>query len=214
MEKDHILSVILIILSIIVFVLLCIYSSKYNDEYQFQSFMLTFERKLNELSYINNKDKIRYAFKSVFHRYTDSTGLNSFLQSLKILFIDFAIFTGLVFMSILQLECPCKGENLLKSILSIISVIITFGITIVYIVYAFQAKYKIELNDEEIYIFDAVFNEEVRRNINLAYDRRVYMITCVLLADFIMICQIILIFVNYKCFKSKKSIEIYKSTLN
>ena len=170
--------------------------------------MLTFESKLDKLSDVYNKEKILYAFESVFHHYTDSTGLTSFVEIIKVFFIDLSIFTGISFLFVLQIENVCKGDDFLKFILSIISVIISFWITIVYVVYAFNAKYKIELNDNKIYIFNAYFNEEIRRNINLAYNRRVYMITCVFLADFIMICQIILIIIKYIFFKRNKNIVI------
>ena len=119
MEKDRIISIILIILSIFVFALLIIFSTKYTDEYSYKEFMLTFESKLDKLSDLFNKEKILYAFESVFHHYTDSTGLTSFVEIIKVFFIDLSIFIGVSFLFVLQIENVCKGEDFLKFILSI-----------------------------------------------------------------------------------------------
>ena len=34
------------------------------------------------------------------------------------------------------------------------------------------------LSDEKIYIFDDEFNEEIRKNLKFAYERRIYLLVC------------------------------------
>ena len=60
--------------------------------------------------------------------------------------------------------------------------IIAFSFAIIYDVYAFEVKYKLRLSDDETYIFNDKFNEEVKENVVYMYNRKIYLIVCVFLA--------------------------------
>ena len=206
MEKYEILNLIIKIICIFEIILLVIYHFLYMSEFDFKDFMEKLYEKLKEFS--NYDDQYYQAFEDLFNRYYDSTGLFFMVNFLKSLAIFVAISLLLFFMFLLQIKCFCKQNDYLRYILSIISLILCFGVAFSYLIIAFNLKYTIKLKEDEIYIFDNDFNNEIKENIDYMYNRRIYMIVSVFFAQFFMICQIVLIIVVEKCTKTKKDFEI------
>ena len=154
------------------------------------------------------KDRIRSAFEAVFHHYSDSTGIGG----LGLAFISFAIntviFALIIVMLILQCHCVCKKDILIKTIWSIIMLVLAFAIAIIYDVSGLNVKYTIDLRDDEIYIFSDEFNQEIRENLDYVYNRRKDMITCAFLAQSVMIIQIVLIILKCQFTDETKDAQI------
>ena len=176
------------------------------SEFDFKVFMEKLHEKLNGFS--NYDYKYYEAFEDLFNRYYDSTGLFFMAIFLKSLAIFVSISILLFFMFLLQIKCFCKQNDYLRYILSIISLVLSVGVAFAYLIIAFNLKYRIKLKEDEIYIFDNDFNNEIKENIDYMYNRRIYMIVCVLFAQFFMVCQIILIIVVEKFMKKKRITEI------
>ena len=206
MEKYEILNLIIKIICIFEIILLVIYHFLYMSEFDFKDFMEKLYEKLKGFS--NYDDQYYQAFEDLFNRYYDSTGLFFMVNFLKSLAIFVAISLLLFFMFLLQIKCFCKQNDYLRYILSIISLILCFGVAFSYLIIAFNLKYTIKLKEDEIYIFDNDFNNEIKENIDYMYNRRIYMIVCVFFAQLFMICHIVLIIVVEKCTKTKKDFEI------
>ena len=199
MEKDRILGIIIMVLSPFEFIPLIIFFFNYITEYGYSGFMKDFNENLGKLDFdYKEKDRIRSAFEALFHRYTDSTGISGLGLALKSFAINTAIFALIIVMLILQCHCVCKKDIFMKTIWSIIMLVIAFAIAIIYDVYGFDAKYTIDLSDDEIYIFDDEFNQEIRKNLDYVYSRRKNMITCAFLVQSVMIIQIVLIILKCK----------------
>ena len=206
MKKHEILNLIIKILCIFEIIPLVIYHFLYMSEFNFKDFMEKLYDKLNGFS--NYNSEYYEAFEDLFNRYYDSTGLIFMALFFKSLAIFIAISLLLFLMYLLQIKCFCKQNDYLRYILSIIFLVLSFGVAFAYVVIAFNLKYKIKLKEEEIYIFDNDFNNEIKENIDYMYNRRIYMIVCVFLAQFFMICQITLIIVVEKFIKKNNSLEI------
>ena len=79
------------------------------------------------------------------------------------------------------------------------------GISIVFVLDSFNAKYKIELDEEKdnIYRFDNEFNKEIKDNLNYMYNRKIYMFVTIFFAQICIISLIILIITKYQKNKNK-----------
>ena len=117
-------------------------------------------------------------FTDLFNDYHYMSGLGyAFLMFLAILclFIDFVsmLSFAIVYLCHLCRRTCCKC----KKCCSYTSLIFCIIFSIPYIIYAANARSKIDLPDEEIFCFDSDFNEKTRKNINFMKLRRIILIT-------------------------------------
>ena len=203
MEKETILILIIILLCIPELIVLLIFQVKYLAEFTYHDFM----EKLSDKLGVRNEEENAYfsAFEDLFNRYSDSSGLDAFVGILKTLIVFIIIFVLLLLVVLFQVNCCCKQKDFLRFILSIIFLVICFGLCFVYVAYAFEAKYEIKLSDDKIYIFDNDFNKEIKDNLDLMKERRTYLITCSFLAVFFFLCQIVLVILKEKFFKKENN---------
>ena len=209
MEKDKILGLIIIILSPFEFIPLIIYFWSYGAEYSYRQFMEDFNDEIYKLKLESKEeDRIINAFERLFHKYGDSSGISGLGQYLTSFAINTVIF-GLI-IPVLILQCPniCKNGILAKTIASIILLVIAFLFAILYDSFAFDAKYKLDLNDDEIYIYPDKFNKEVKENLDSRYNRRKNMIICAFLAQSVMIIQAILVILKYRFTDKKQNVQM------
>ena len=75
---------------------------------------------------------------------------------------------------------------------------------IINLVDSIKLKYKLDLLDEEIYIFDDEFNNEIKEKFTILYETKIYMIICSFIWLLGMIAQFVLIILNLKIVYSKK----------
>ena len=209
MEKVRKLRIIIIVLSSLEFIPLIIYYWLYVGEYSFEDFMEDFNRELAKVdSEKINTNRIRSAFEGLFHYYRDSTGTSILMHSFKSFAINTVIFGLIIAMLILQCPNNCKNSIFGKTIASIILLIIAFSFAIIYDVYAFEVKCKLRLSDDETYIFNDKFNEEVKENVDYMYNRKIYLIVCVFLAQSAMIAQAVLIILKYRFTDKKQNVQM------
>ena len=69
---------------------------------------------------------------------------------------------------------------------------------IIYLYFAFSAKYKVDIPENEIYVYDEEFNKELKKNLDFMYERKIYLIVCVFVAIAGIITQFILILIYRK----------------
>ena len=204
MEKNKIFNIIIIIISVVVIISLIIFIVEFMSEFNFESFM----RKLSDKLYTLGEFDYEYfnAFEHLFNRYYDSTYLSVLLNVLISISVIVPIFILLLTTLLLQNDCCCKQKEFLRFILSIIFLVFSLGASSVFTYYSFKAKYKIELNEDEIYRFDSEFNEEIKDNLNFMYNRKIYMFIFNFLSQICLILLTILIIVKYQI-NRKNNIE-------
>ena len=208
MEKDRILGIIIMVLSPFEFIPLIVYFFSYIQEYSFRTIMDDLDTELKESTFDEEKkNRIRSAFEAVFHKYTDST-----LGGLALAFGSFAIntiiFALIIVMLILQCHCCCQDKVFIKTIWSIIMLVIACAIAIKYDVSAFDVKYTLDLSDDEIYVFSDKFNQEIRENLDYQYSRRKDMLTCAFMAQTVMIIQIVLSVLKCRFSNETKDVQM------
>ena len=209
MEKVRILGIIIMALSALEFIPLIIYYYNYGEEYGFHDFMGKFKQEIYKLKLDSEKEeRIIDAFEILFHYYNDNSGVSMLLHHAKSIAINIVIFGLIIAMLILQCPNNCKNSILGKTIASIILLVIAFSFAIIYDVYAFEVKYKLRLSDDETYIFNDKFNEEVKENVDYMYNRKIYLIVCVFLAQSAMIAQAVLIILKYRFTDKKQNVQM------
>ena len=183
MEREKLFNILIIILCIFELIALIIFGLKYLSDFNFKEFMEKLNQKLNELGEYD-QDYLE-AFEYLFHRYYDSTGLFAFANFLKSASIFVITIILLIIMILFQINYICKQKEFFRFILSIAFLLICFCLEFIYIYFAFKAKCKIKLTEDEIYIFDDEFNKEIKNNLDFMYERRIYMIVCPFLLNFV-----------------------------
>ena len=187
-------NIILIIILIPEFIALIIFHIKYIKQFSFQDFMSTLKEKVY-LKSQEDSEEIISSFESIFGRYYDNAGLGfaiHILISLFILIIAIIELTSLTICQLINKFICCK------KCCSIFLPIHCFLDMIIYLVFAFSAKYKINLENDKIYSFDDDFNKEIKENLDLMYNRKIYLIACVLVAIIGIIGQFFIIILNIK----------------
>ena len=209
MEKDRILGIIIMVLSPFEFIPLIVYFFSYIQEYSFRTIMDNLDTELKESTFDEEKkDRIRSAFEAVFHKYSDSTAVGSFGLAFGSFAINTIIFALIIVMLILQCHCCCQDKVFIKTIWSIIMLVIACLIAIKYDVSAFDVKYTLDLSDDEIYVFSDKFNQEIRENLDYQYSRRKEMLTCAFMAQTVMIIQIVLSILKCRFSNETKDVQM------
>ena len=194
--------IILIICSLVIVTSIIIFHIKFTAKYSFDYFMHTLKNKIYEKEQQNEErnetDYFSYEnlekMEEVFGRYSDTSGLTVALYTLMSLFILIITIIEIVFLLIFQLpKCLCCCKNCC----SFFSPIHSLFNMIIYLILAFGEKYKVNIEDEEIYIFDEEFNKEIRKNIDFMKNRKIYLIVFGLLAFIGILVQLVMVILNY-----------------
>ena len=194
--------IILIICSLVIVTSIIIFHIKFTAKYSFDYFMHTLKNKIYEKEQQNEErnetDNFSYDYldkiEEVFGRYSDTSGLTVAFYSLMSLFILIITIIEIIFLLIfLRPKCLCCCKNCF----SLFSPIHSLLNMIIYLILAFREKYKVNLEEEEIYIFDEEFNKEIRKNIDFMKKRKIYLIVCALLAFIGVLAQLVMVILNY-----------------
>ncbi len=89
-----------------------------------------------------------------------------------------------------------KGCCRCKKCFSMFTIIFSMIISIPYIYYAYEAKYKIDLSDDVIYSFDEDFNKRTKKNIRFMKIRRIILIAGVCLLYVFYIAHLLMLCLN------------------
>ena len=203
MEKYKLFVLIISLICIPELICLILFHVKYISDFTFESFMNKLQKKLDELGEYD----INYypTFENLFNKYYDTTGLNLMIKFLQSFVVFITIFALLLLTFLLQISCCCKQRDFLRFILSIISLIICFGVSFTYVSFAFKEKYKIEMSEDKIYIFDKDFNQEIKDNLDFMFNRRIYLIVCPFFLQVCLIAQLLFIVIKYKLIKKNNN---------
>ena len=144
-----------------------------------------------------NGNDITEKFEDVFNQYLDLAGLGFLVLSFLSFLIVFFVFIFLLSFMITYLChfrrkvcCPCK------KCYSMFTIIFSIVVSILYIYYAVDARYKIDLSDDIIYGFDDDFNKRTRKNLRFMKIRRIIMIAGVTILYAVYIAHLLLLILN------------------
>ena len=196
------------IILLLLFIILCIviaaiilYLYKFHLAYEFGSFMSQLEYKLR-LKYGDNHYLHFYEeYQSVFGKYRDLYGLENIF-----LYFFTAIEIAILILSILLQTCKtcCK---ICRGVFSLLLLFICIVYRIMFLIDSFRIKNEVNFTDDEIYIFDSSFNNEIKEKLQIMYDRKIYMIIFGFVAIIGEISQFALIIVDLVKFKKNLNVE-------
>jgi len=116
-------------------------------------------------------------------------------------YIAFACFVVVaVFLQICR-DCLkiCRG------VFSLILLLLYFGSMVKYLVESIMTKYKVNLSDSQIYMYDSEFNKEIREKLDMMFERKIYMLAFSIFLTLSAIIQITLIIIDIILFKKKEN---------
>ena len=196
------------IILLLLFIILCIviaaiilYLYKFHLAYEFGSFMSQLEYKLR-LKYGDNHYLHFYEeYQSVFGKYRDLYGLENIF-----LYFFTAIEIAILILSILLQTCKtcCK---ICRGVFSLLLLFICIVYRMMFLIGSFRIKNEVNFTDDEIYIFDSSFNNEIKEKLQIMYDRKIYMIIFCFVAIIGKISQFALIIVDLVKFKKNLNVE-------
>lgn len=192
----RIILLILIILFCIEAAGLIIFEIKYLLIYQYYDFMKSLNDRLLLIYGGENEDYLRIygEYESVLGKYVgyNLRGLGGAIQ-LFFYLIQFAI---LLISNLLQLCNKCC--KICRGVFSLLFHLIVFAYNFIVLSDSFSIKNEINLTDDEIYLFDEQFNNEIKKTLKVFYERKIYMITCLFFVCGAIIAQFVLIIIDLK----------------
>ena len=146
------------------------------------------------------------AFEKLFNRYYDNAIIGFAIYILTSFFVMFLTIISMLILTIWQFCNNCiKCKKNCTIILPIYSLVnMTF-----YFIFAFDGEYKIDLSEEYLNIYTDDLNEEIRKNLDYMYNRRKYLIACVLVAIIGIIVQVIITNIGNKNKDDKIHEQLY-----
>ncbi len=198
----RIILLLLIIILVIDLVAIILYNIKYLLIISFGDFMGKLRPKLY---YVYGKKYLPIIdeYESVLGKYSSEYdhGIVSFFVYL-LTAIEIAILIPSILLQICK-NC-CK---FFRGVLSLLLLFICIVYRVLVLIQSFKIKNKLNMTDEEIYIFDSSFNNEIKENLQIMYDRKTYLIVCCFFAIVGMSSQFALIIVDLVKFKKNEPIE-------
>ena len=118
---------------------------------------------------------------------------------------NYCAFAAFVLIGVLLQTCRdclkvCRG------VFSLILLSLYFGSMVKYLVESIMTKYKVNLSDSQIYMYDSEFNKEIREKLDMMFERKIYMLAFSIFLTLSAITQITLIIIDIILFKKKKNI--------
>ena len=205
MKKINFIYLLVIIVQII---LIIFFHIKFVSQYDFKDFMASLQEREYERNHTD--DDIMIPYEKVFNRYYDNAGLSQGLSIVGSFLIMISTIITLITSGILQFciikkNCGRKG--------AIVCIVYSFIAMMIYLVLGFNAEYKVNLKDEEIYVYDDEFNQEIKKNINFMKTRKIILILFSILVIFGIIFEfIVVVFLNNPENTSAPENEINKLT--
>lgn len=198
-----IINIILLAILILEIVALILFHIKYIAQFNFRNFMstlydkmnLTEEYELREEYEHREKYKKYEKYEAVFNKYYDNASLGFAISTATSLFVMILTIIALIFLVIWQFCGKCKN---CKKCCDFFFPIYCLLNMIIYLYFAFSAKYKVDIPENEIYVYDEEFNKELKKNLDFMYERKIYLIVCVFVAIAGIITQFILILIYRK----------------
>ena len=183
----------------------------------------------NKYAWIDNcgtfMDHLEYQLKKIynnsyefyFNKYIKVFGddNNRFAVVIVGLYLTFFNIIELAVLLISNLFQLCnKRWKICRAITSLLLLLICFGYSFLLLWHSFSFKSKVDLTDEEIYIFDEEFNNEIKNNLKYIHDRRIYLITCSFFVTAAILAEFVLIIIDVKLSKDEDKKNTAGGTAN
>ena len=121
------------------------------------------------------------------------------IASLLLMIIDDVILLiGILLQTCKECMKICRG------VFSLIFLIISAILFIGYLIESIITKYKINFPDSQIYVYDEKFNKEIKNNLDMMFERKIYMLCFSIYLTLSVIAQIIIIIIDIHLFKKKE----------
>ena len=92
-----------------------------------------------------------------------------------------------------------------RGVFSLILLIFWGALFIFYLIDSIKTKYKVNVPDSRIYLYDEEFNKEIKEMLNKTVERKIYMLAFSIFLTLSVIAQYILIIVDIILFKKKNN---------
>jgi len=148
-------------------------------------------------------------FEKLFVKYSELESENQnfgeVFGEVLISILYYCAFAAFILLGVLLQTCRdclkvCRG------VFSLIFLTICFGSMVTYLVESIMTKYKVNLSDSQIYMYDSEFNKEIKEKLNMMFERKIYMLVFSIFLTLSAITQITLIIIDIILFKKKKNI--------
>jgi len=203
----RVILLILFILFIAEFVVFAFFLKKRIVKYD-QNFIRKLHDKMIVYGHYPNPDTFN-EFEELFVKYRERENEKldlgeSFGETLTSILI-YCAFAAFVLIGVLLQTCRdclkvCRG------VFSLILLFLYFGLMVIYLVESIMTKYKVNLSDSQIYMYDSEFNKEIREKLDMMFERKIYMLAFSIFLTLSAITQITLIIIDIILFKKKKNI--------
>jgi hypothetical protein len=146
-------------------------------------------------------------FEEVFGKYEEvesgnkvhSQATAAYIVSLLLMIIvDVILLIGIVLQTCRECLKICRG------VFSLIFLIISAILFIIYLIESIITKYKINFPDSQIYVYDEKFNKKIKNNLDMMFERKIYMLCFSIYLTLSVIAQIIIIIIDIHLFKKKE----------
>ena len=163
------------------------------------------------MSQLKDKLRLKYGNNHYLHFYEEYQsvfGKYEYLYGIEAIFLYFftAIEIAILILSILLQTCKscCK---ICRGVFSLLLLFICIVYRIMFLIDSFRIKNEVNFTDDEIYIFDSSFNNEIKEKLQIMHDRKIYMIIFGFVAIIGEISQFALIIVDLVKFKKNLNVE-------
>ena len=175
------------------------------DKYQISFIDDLHEKMIEKYNYIITD--IFKEFEELFEKYQEiereqfihGQRVPTLIASLLLMIIDDVILLiGILLQTCKECMKICRG------VFSLIFLIISAILFIGYLIESIITKYKINFPDSQIYVYDEKFNKEIKNNLDMMFERKIYMLCFSIYLTLSVIAQIIIIIIDIHLFKKKE----------
>ena len=92
-----------------------------------------------------------------------------------------------------------------RGVFSLVLLSLCFIISLFSLIESIKTKYKVDLSDNQIYVYDIEFNKKIKEKLNMMYERKIYMLAFSIFLTLSIIVQITLIIIDIQLFEKKKN---------
>ena len=112
---------------------------------------------------------------------------------------DFFLLIGVLLQTCRDCLKICRGVS------SLILLSLCFIVALLTLIESIATKYKLDLSDNQIYLFDIEFNKKIKEKLNMMVERKIYMLVFSIFLTLSIIAQYTLIIIDIQLFKKKKN---------
>lgn len=143
-------------------------------------------------------------FEELFEKYDEERwGQGLGVAIISLFFIMFPCDAFLLIGVLLQTCRDCL--KICRGVFSLVLLSLCFIISLFSLIESIKTKYKVDLSDNQIYVYDIEFNKKIKEKLNMMYERKIYMLAFSIFLTLSIIVQITLIIIDIQLFEKKKN---------